>query len=386
MLLNFVGELVIYQSIMSRHKLDETTSSDHALHTISFMGKLVNEIQDVAMGLRMTNVKSLFQRMQRAVRDISLAQGKEVVFSTDGEHVELDRTIIDRMSDPLTHLIRNAVDHGIEIASARKESGKSHGATIRLSAHQDNDMVLITVSDDGKGLDPAKLIAKAREKGIIGETAKLTDEEAYALIFKPGFSTKEQVTDISGRGVGMDVVARAVEDMKGSIKIQTTLGRGTAFVISLPLSLSIINGMVVGIGLRKYVIPVAQLVETLEYRKLKVETCTKDGRMINLRGEVIPVLSLEKLLGQPRENRSVAEIGNSRPGVVISSSGKKISFEVDELLGQQQVVIKKLGSKMENLPGVVGGAILSNGEPSLVLDLRDLSEQMSETSGRRHVA
>jgi len=350
------------------------------------MGKLVNEIQDVAMGLRMTNVRSLFQRMQRAVRDISLAQGKEIAFSTEGEHVELDRTIIDRMSDPLTHLIRNAVDHGIEDAASRSKSGKSERASVRLSARQDNDMVLITVSDDGKGLDPAKLIAKAKEKGIIEETAKLTNDETYALIFKPGFSTKEQVTDISGRGVGMDVVARAVEDMKGSIKIETTLGRGTSFVISLPLSLSIINGMVVGIGQRKYIIPVAQLVETLEYRKLKIETCTRDGRMINLRGEVIPVVSLERILGHPKDSRPVAEARVSRPGVVISSAGKKISFEVDELFGQQQVVIKKLGPKMENLPGVVGGAILSNGEPSLVLDLQDLSEQKSETPGRRHVA
>ena len=377
-LLNLIGELVINQSILTRHKVDQTSDSDHALQTVSYMQKLVNEVQDVAMSLRMTNVKGLFQKMQRSVRDTASALDKDVLLVTEGEHVELDRTIIERMGDPLTHLVRNAVDHGVETREARVAAGKPERSSVYLSARQQDDIVLITVRDDGKGLDADKLVAKAREKGILGPGETVTRDEAYALIFKPGFSTKEQVSDISGRGVGMDVVSRAVEEMKGSIRVETELGRGTSFVISLPLSLSIINGMVVTVGAKKYVIPVSQLVETLEYRKFRVETSTRHGRMINLRGEVIPVLSLDRLLG----GHGAGDGQGAMPGVVTSVSGRKISFEVDELLGQQQVVIKKLGRKMENLPGIIGGAILSNGEPSLVLNLTEFSTEQ----GRKRAA
>lgn len=369
LLLNFIGELVINQSIMSRHKTEGTTATDQAIQTITYSEKLVNEIQDVAMSLRMTSVRGLFQKMHRTVRDIASSQSKEVNFMTEGEHVELDRTIIDRMGDPLTHLIRNAVDHGIEPTEARLAAQKTPRAKVVLRAKQLDDTVQIIIQDDGKGLDAKKLIAKGIEKGLVAAHQQLSDDEAYALIFKPGFSTKELVTDISGRGVGMDVVSRAVQEMKGSIKIATELGKGTAFIITLPLSLSIISGMVVGIASKKYVVPIAQLDETLDYRKYKIESSTNDGRMINLREEVIPVLSLGKVLGFASDKKT----GQGSHGLVTNSDGRRFSFEVDELFGQQQIVIKKLGPKMDNLPGVIGGAILSNGEPSLVLNLHELT-------------
>ena len=377
LLLNLVGELVINQSIMSRHRQENTTESDHAIQTISYMGKLVSEIQDVSMSLRMMPVKGLFQKLQRTVRDVSAVQAKDIEFVAEGEHVELDRTIIERIGDPLTHMVRNAVDHGIENAEDRQAKAKPSRATVKLSAEQKDDIVQITVSDDGKGLNAKKLIEKAVEKGLLVAGTQLPDDEAHALIFRAGFSTKEVVSDISGRGVGMDVVQRAVDDMKGSIRIETAIDKGSSFVISLPLSLSIIAGMVVAVGHKKYVVPVSQLVETLEYRKFKIETSTQEGRMINLRGEIIPVMSLDHLL-----HSSVAPLKRAkddppaRKGIITIASGRKISFEVDELLGQQQIVIKKLGPKMQGLPGIIGGAILSNGEPSLILNLHDFTKSV----------
>lgn len=369
-LLNFVGELVVTQSMLTGHRATGTIGGEQALSVISYLEKLVSELHDLAMSLRMVPVKPLFQRMKRTLRDVATVQNKDVELHSEGEHVELDKTVIDRISDPLTHLLRNAVDHGIEDPDEREKSGKPRVAKVVLSAEQREDHVLITVADDGRGMDKAKIIKKGIEKGLVSPSAQLSDEEAYALIFHSGFSTRESVTDISGRGVGMDVVRRAVDELKGSIAIHTKLGAGTEFKISLPLSLSMITGLVVSVDQRKYVVPVNHLVEIIDYRKLKVETSTGSGRMVNLRGQVMPVLSLSHLLHAGTKGKASHQ--GSKTGVVTQLRGRKWSFEIDEILGQQQIVLKSLGREMSGLPGVIAGAILSSGEPGLILNLHDL--------------
>lgn len=371
-LLNLVGEMVVNQTVMNNHRMEQTTDSAHALQTLSYMGKIVSELQSAAMSLRMMPVKPLFQRLRRSLRDVAEMQSKDIDLITDGDHVELDKTILEKITDPLNHLMRNAADHGIESADVRVSAGKPVKATVTLTAEQQEDHILITISDDGKGLDRNVLIRKALEKGLIKDD-NLSDQEAYALIFKAGFSTKEQVTDISGRGVGLDVVQRAVEELKGDITIKTELGKGTSFIVSLPLSLSIIAGMVVSIDQKKYVIPVSQMVETIEYTKFKIESSSGKGRMINLRGEVLPILSLNQILHGVK--RSGAPVTERQPGIVTSRRGKKISFEVDEILGQQQVVLKKLGPELQELPGIIAGAVLGNGEPGLILNLHELVDE-----------
>ena len=373
-LLNLMGELVVNQSIMGDHRTHDTLQSEHSAQTLRYMDKLVHDLQDIAMSLRMVPVSPLFGKMKRIARDASQNLGKTIVMSLEGEHVEIDKTVIEKISDPLTHLVRNAVDHGLETDVERETAGKSGSGEIMLKAQQREDRVLISLTDNGRGMNPQKLIAKAREKGLIGAEQKLTDTEAYSLIFKPGFSTKEQVSDMSGRGVGMDVVQRAVDDLKGNIEIQTELGKGTTFQISLPLSLSILTGMVIGVEDKKYVIPVTNLLETIEFRKFRVESTTGKGRMINLRGEVIPVYSLANLLNPllpPAEEVSAFH----SPGVITTHRGKKLSFRIDHIFGQQQIVLKKLGPEMRGLPGVVAGAILSSGEPSLVLNLNEFVDE-----------
>jgi two-component system, chemotaxis family, sensor kinase CheA len=372
-LLNLVGELVVNQSMVAGYRNQGILNSEQSTQTLNAMEKIVYEIQDIAMALRMTPITPLFQKLKRIARDAGGALGKTIQFTTEGEHVEVDKIVLEKISDPLTHLVRNAVDHGIETDEERQRLGKNSSAVVTLSAQQHDDRIIIQLSDNGRGMNAAKLIAKAIEKGLIPENSVLTDEEAYGLIFKPGFSTKEQVTDMSGRGVGMDVVQKAIEELKGDIYIQTKLGEGTKFIISLPLSLSIVTGMIVGIDKRKYVVPISQLVETVELSHFKIESSTNQGQMFNLRGEVIPVYSLSTLL-DPNSSFSPAD-PKHRPGLVTFHNGKKFSFEIDQIFGQQQIVLKKLGNELRHLPGIVAGAILNTGEPGLVLNLNDFIDR-----------
>lgn len=381
-LLNRVGELVVNQSILGNHRRHGTASSDQALQTVTYMEKIVAEIQDVSMSLRMVPIKPLFTKMSRVVRDLARAQNKNITLVTDGDHVEIDKLVLERITDPLTHLIRNAVDHGIESTELRTERNKNPESQIVLHANHVEDRVIITVMDDGRGLDPQLLRKKAIEKGVITSDARLTDDECYGLIFRPGFSTKEQVTDISGRGVGLDVVQQAVNDLKGAIEIKTKLGEGTGFVISLPLSLSIIPGLIVRLGKQFCVLPVSQLLEIVDTSKFKVHTSASKGRMIQLRGEIIPVLSLKDTLGFTDGSRAPEE---RQAGVITSRDGKKFCFSIDEIIGQQQIVIKKLGPEVEEINGLLGGAILSTAEPSLIIDLADLTPR-SLSSRSTHVA
>lgn len=368
---NLVGEMMLRQIIVSEHMRRGTLDSPHAAETLESMEKLLDEISHTCLKLRMVPVAQLFKKMRRVVQDVADTLDKDVELILQGEHTDLDKMVVEVMGDPLTHILRNAVDHGIESKETRLKAGKPARARVLLSAEQKADQVLITVSDDGAGMDPEKLLHKAVKKGLISGDQKLTDTQAYALIFLPGFSTKENVTEFSGRGVGMDVVRKAINDLKGEINLKSQPGAGTTFEILLPLTLSIIPGLVLKIAEKKYVIPLNQVTETVDFSKHVVETSTGTGKMINLRGEVIPVFSLREIL-YPGLSSSTTRPGAGKldqPGVVINHWGAKASFAVDELLYQQQIVVKGLPPEMAGIPGIVAGTILNDGEPGLILDL-----------------
>lgn len=375
MLLNLVGEMVVNQSIVNTYWQTKEVPEDQARAVSRYMAKLVKEVQEVSMSLRMVPVKPLFQKLKRTVRDAADQLGKDVDINMVGDHVELDKWILNKITDPLNHMVRNAVDHGIETREERGRSGKKPLASIQVEAINQEERILIRVSDDGRGLDTAKLRAKAIKSGIITESASLSDADVYRLIFHPGFSTKDVVTDISGRGVGMEVVAKATEELKGSIDIDSQLGKGTTFTLSLPLSMSIVAGLIVNVNSNKLVVPISQLNETVEFGKLKIETTTGSGKMVNLRGEPVPILSMRNIFKGKREQ------AESNLGIVTSYQGKRVIFEIDEIIGQQQVVLKKLGREMQGLPGIIAGSILSSGEPALVINLHELLSK-----GKKYVA
>lgn len=368
-LMNYVGELVILQTVMSeqRHQL----ASPLQYTTVTQMQKLIREIQEISMSLRMVPLKPAFQKLQRIVRDTSHALGKEVHLEIQGEETELDKTVLERISDPLVHLVRNAVDHGLEPTSDRIACGKLPAGQLRLMASQENGYIVIEIQDDGRGLDPKKLIAKATEKGLLRPEDNLTDAQAYQLIFAPGFSTKSEVTDISGRGVGLDVVKTNVQSLQGEIEVKTELGRGTRFCIRLPLSLAIVDGLVVRAGSERYVVPIAQVQQSLQTRSENISTVHGRGEVLKVRDEVLPHYRLEQLLGRSKT------AGRPPPSqhtslIVRDTRGNAFSIQVDEILHLQQVVIKRLGEEIKELPGVSGAAILGDGQAVLILDLEEL--------------
>lgn len=376
-LLNIIGELVVNQSILDEQRAKNETGSHMAVQAIGYMSKLISDIQSLSISLRLVPIKPLFQKLRRTARDVADSLGKQVNLIEEGDHCELDKGVIDRIADPLNHMIRNAMDHGVDTAEERQNLGKNPIATVRIAALTQDDQVKIIVSDDGRGLNKEKIIEKSIKNGLIQSSDSLTDAQIFSLIFAPGFSTKEQVTDVSGRGVGMEVVQKAVDDLKGSIRIESEIGKGTTFEISLPLSLSIIGGMVIEANGQSYIVPVSQLVETIELNKYSIETVTGTGRALNLRGEILPVYNLTNILlrkrGRPQANKIEKDTTTvSRPALVTHYRGKKVTFEVDRIVNQQKVVLKRLGKEFERLPGIVAGAVLSNGEPGLVLSLDQL--------------
>lgn len=370
-LLNLLGELVVDQAMMNRHRMMHTTASTMALRTISHMGKTIHEIQAIVMALRMVALDSTFQKLTRTARTVAQQLGKKIDIHLEGGDVELDKVIVDRLGEPLVHMVRNALDHGGELPADRVNAGKAEAITLVIGAKQMNDQVEIKIQDDGRGMDPEVLTRKAVEKGLLPANAKLTPEEAFALIFRAGFSTKTEVSEVSGRGIGMDVVAAAIHDLKGSIKIGSVKGQGTTFTLLLPLSLSIIEGLVVSVQEHKYVIPLTQLIETIDIRSVSLETARGKGRVINLRGDVVPLLGLHSLLRVNHRPHSAADDLTAKLCLVANCRGKKIGFAVDSIVGQQSVVLKPFPKQFDRLPGVVGGAVLSDGEPALVLSLGD---------------
>jgi two-component system chemotaxis sensor kinase CheA len=332
------------------------------------LGRITSELQRTAMSLRMVPIHRTFQKMTRLVRDLAAQQEKQVQLIVEGEETELDRNIVEELSDPLVHMIRNSVDHGIELPAARVSRGKPALGTIRLSASHQRGGIVIAIRDDGKGLDRERILAKAREHGLIKADATLTEEETFALIFAPGFSTAEIVTDVSGRGVGMDVVRRNIEKLRGKVEIQSIAGQGATFTIVLPLTLAIIDGMLVGVGDDRYIIPTLSVRESFRPRPGMVTTVHERGEVVSVRGRLTPLLRLGQHLGTPC--RAVDPTDGII--VVVESGDAARGLLVDELLGKQEVVIKNLGETFRKQNLLAGAAILGDGRVGLILDVDTL--------------
>ena len=313
----------------------------------------------------MIPVGSVFQRVERVIRDLSRKAGKQVVLETAGADTEIDKTVAEELSDPLLHMVRNSVDHGIETTAERKASGKSLEAKIRLSARHQGGLVIIEIADDGRGLNSEKIRRKAEERNLIAPNAQLTETEIFELIFAPGFSTAEKVTDVSGRGVGMDVVRRNVEKLRGRIETQSTLGQGTTFSLKLPLTLAIIDGLVVQVGSERYIIPISGVREIFRPQDDTLFTVEGRDEMLLVRGKLLPVVRLDQRLGI----RGLAQAPSEGLIVVAESHSRCFCLLVDDLLGKQEVVIKSLGETFADVSGLSGCAVLGDGRVGLILDI-----------------
>ena len=306
--------------------------------------------------------------MPRLVHDLAAQLGKSVRLETTGETTEVDKTIIEQLADPLTHMIRNSVDHGLETPEMRRDTGKPEQGRITLAAMHRGGRIVIEISDDGRGINREKVLAKAREKGIVARDAALSDAEIDQLIFAPGFSTAETVTSVSGRGVGMDVVKRNIEGIGGTVLVANTPGQGAVFTISLPLTLAILDGMIVRVAREYYIIPIAQIIETLRPKPHEVKRVANGSTVINVRGAFLPVHFLNRLFGIPN---AITEVSEALV-VLVESGQQQIGLVVDELIGQQQVVIKSLEENTAPIPGISGATILGDGKVSLILDVAGL--------------
>ncbi len=367
-LINLVGELVITQAmlIQSSHTLDPVVHQA-LLASISLVERNARDLQDAVMSIRMIPMSAVFSRFPRMLRDLSGKLGKQVELVTLGEATELDKGLIEKITDPLTHLVRNACDHGIELPQVRTQSGKSAHGTITLSAWHQGGSVVIEVRDDGKGLSREKLLAKARERGLSAPDS-LTDTQVWNLIFEPGFSTAEVVTDVSGRGVGMDVVKKNITGLGGRVEIDSAPGCGMSVKVRLPLTLAIMDGMSIAVRDEVYILPMASVVESDLIGPESIRSLGGGGRVAKVRDDYLPVVDLAQALGLPP-----AEAGQA-PGimVIVESEGLRAALLVDELVGQQQVVVKNLETHFRRIPDVSGATILGNGKVALILDVGSL--------------
>lgn len=373
-LVDAVGELVIAQTMVN---LSEVVRGDEKLgRAVTQVTKIVRDIQETAMALRMVPIGATFNKMRRVVRDVSQKAGKKAELVISGEDTELDKNVSQSISDPLVHMVRNSVDHGIEPPDERVRLGKPECGSVQLDAFYQGDNIVIEIRDDGRGLDPRKLVAKAVERGMIAPDQQLADEEAFNLIMAPGFSTAKEVTDISGRGVGMDVVRRNVEQLRGKIRIASELGKGTTISIILPLTLAIIDGMLLRIGGERVIIPTIMIEKSLRSQAGQITRVQQQGEMLQVRGELIPIVQIGKLFGYS------AAIDPGDALLVIALAGKqKIGIVCDELIGQQQVVIKSLSQQFKQIRGVSGAAILGDGRVGLILEPVGLLALHNEIGG-----
>lgn len=367
-LINLVGELVITQAMLAQTASSVDPVLYEKLHAgLAQLERNTRDLQESVMSIRMMPISFVFSRFPRVVRDLAAKLNKQVELVTVGENTELDKSLIEKIADPLTHLVRNSLDHGIESPDKRLALGKPAKGTIILSASHQGGNIVIEVADDGGGLNRERILGKARERGL-NVSDGMPDNDVWMLIFEPGFSTAEVVTDVSGRGVGMDVVKRNISEMGGSIGINSAPGIGTTMTIRLPLTLAILDGMSVSLGESLYVIPLNLIVETLQPRPEDIKTVTGQGRMVHVRGEYLPIIALHQLFNQP------TGITDPCQGVLvlIEAEGRKAALFVDALVGQQQVVIKSLETNFRKVVGVSGATIMGDGTVALILDVPTL--------------
>jgi len=360
-LVDYAGELVIAQSM-----LRQKTAHDPSLaQSVTQLGQIVSNMQTIAMSMRMIPIKATFMKMIRLVRDLSRKSGKKVGLEMFGEDTEIDRNVVDALYEPMVHMIRNSVDHGIEPPRQREDKGKPAQGTIHLRAYHKGGHIIIEIEDDGKGLDRDRILEKAVSTGIVTGKEQLTDSQVFDLIMAPGFSTAQQITDVSGRGVGMDVVKSGIEKFRGQLNIESEKDTGTKFTISLPLTLAIIDGMLVQVSDEKYVIPTIAIQKAFKPGPEEYFTVEGKGEMVKDRGDLIPLIRLDDLYNGGKDKKQVTDC----LVVVVESKEEKRALLIDELLGKDEYVIKSLGSNLEDVQGLAGGAILADGRVGLILDI-----------------
>lgn len=366
---NMVGELVITQSMLTQ-QMDETLRARYTelVRGLEVLAQTTRGLQDSVMAIRAQPVKSVFSRMPRLVRELAAKTGKKIRLETIGENTEIDKTVIEQLSDPLTHMIRNSADHGVETPESRLGAGKGETGTIRLSAEQAGGNILIVVEDDGAGINREKVLQLARDKGIVAPDITPSDEQIDQLIFAPGFSTAEAVSDISGRGVGMDVVLSNIKKIGGSVHVRSWPGRGTRMTLRLPLTLAVLDVVLVKVGGGPYVVPLSSIVETMQCSRANFERVPSGGRVLQVRGEYVQVIDLGQRFGLP------ARTAPDDQFVVLceTEGNQKVALVVDDIIGQQQVVIKSLEENFERVEGIAGGTILGDGNVALIVDVQGL--------------
>jgi two-component system chemotaxis sensor kinase CheA len=372
-LIDLVGELIIAGA--SVNLIAHRSNMSDLVEATTAMSRLVEDVRDSALNLRMVQIGATFNRFRRVVREVSKELGKEIDLEINGADTELDKTVVEKIGDPLTHLVRNSMDHGIEPADLRLASGKSVKGKVRLNAYHDSGSIVIEVSDDGRGLNKEKILQKAIERGVVGDGHGLSENEICNLIFEPGFSTADAVSNLSGRGVGMDVVRRNIQALRGTVELDSTEGVGSTVRIRLPLTLAIIDGFLVGVGDATYVIPLDMVDECIEHAAWTNDAC--EGNYLNLRGEVLPYLRLREMFGIQ------GEMVRRENVVVVRHGSRKAGLVVDRLLGEFQTVIKPLGRVFANAHGISGSTILGSGEVALIFDIPNLLQRVSsEQAGR----
>lgn len=368
-LIDMVGELVIAEAVV-RHDPAVAQSQDPLLsRNLKQLARVVQEVQKTSMSMRMVSVGSLFRKMNRLIRDLSRKSGKAAELITVGDDVELDRSIVEALADPMVHMIRNSMDHGLEMPEERRKAGKPEQGAVRLKALHDAGDIVIELSDDGRGLDTARILAKAKRLGLVGEHDQPDEDSIFKLIFEPGFSTADKVSDLSGRGVGMDVVKKQIQKLRGSITIRSVPGKGCTFLLRLPLTLAIIDGLVVGVGSQRYILPMFAVREMFSPGPDTFVTLENRVEAALFRDKLLPVIRLSRLL----ESRSADREG----GVLIVAEGRDQLYciAVDQLIGKQEVVIKSLGNTYRDIPAISGGSILGDGRVGLIIDVNSLHYQ-----------
>ena len=379
-LVNLVGEMVITQAMISEQLRDVPPGTlQQLVEGLEELSRHTRELQESVMAIRAQQVRSVFSRMPRLVREVAAQTGKEVQLATSGETTEVDKTVVENLVDPLTHMIRNSIDHGLESPDEREKVGKPRSGTVHLSARHRSGRIVIEVEDDGRGINRPRVLEKAVERGLVAAGVSMSDEEIDNLIFLPGFSTVDTVSAISGRGVGMDVVRRNIASLGGRIVVHSTPGEGTRFVLSLPLTLAVLDGMVISVGEQRFVLPLTNIIESLRPKSADIQSVANQYDVIMARGEYVRLIYVDRLF------RIDNAIGDPTRGLVVlveTEEGGRLGLVVDEVLGQQQVVIKSLESNFQRLDGVSAATILGDGRVALILDVAGLQAMSRQNTNR----
>lgn len=385
-LINLVGELVITQSMLSELGNDFEPSKISRLNSgLEQLLQNTKELQESVMRIRMLPISFAFNRFPRLIHDLSKKMAKEIELVISGEQTELDKTVMEQIGDPLVHLVRNAVDHGIEATDIRLANGKPEKGTITLDAYHQGGSIVIEIKDDGGGIDRDTVLTKAIEKGLVDESSSLTDNQVYDLLFEPGFSTAKALSDISGRGVGMDVVKRNIQSLGGRIQVESTLGQGSNFKVFLPLTLAILDGQLIKVGSEVYIIPLITIVESLQVQDAQINRTSGDMVLYRLREDNVPVIPIYKLFNIPAQNKEISQALL----VVVEAEGQKVGLMVDDLLAQQQVVVKSLNDNYQQVEGVSGATILGDGSVAMILDVPSMitmALKLAKTQQKSHQA